>query len=608
MFRYLALIWDDTLPSPRACARHLVQSIQSMTSWQPVLHKSGLMVFTTGGGADGNGVYELAGGQGVILGRLFRRRQGGESHAPAAAFGCEDAEGVLQSRGRTLVTDWWGRYVAFLSGPKGDEATVLRDPTGTLPCFIFEHAGVQCCFSWLEDLIALPGFPLPPIAWDRLNAHLRFGELSNHQTVLDGVERILPGEAIHLRRSGERRELLWNAVSFAKSAIDEEPVRLGPRLRDTVRYCARAWAEGQHRILLRLSGGIDSSILASCLTSAGTSAEVRCVHYHSPGADTDERHYARLAAHQAKRELIECERDDGFRLDRVLQVALTPSPATYVGRMAASIRDAELSHKHGAPCLFTGAGGDQLFFELRTWWPAADFLCLRGLGAGAGAAMMDAARLAQLSVWKTAGLALRKRLGLSASGDVLPWSPGLLSGEAASAQAPDAYTHPLLKGATGLPVGKLNHVRMLLYPLAYYDPYERERAPAVVNPLLSQPLIELCLQLPTYRLTQGGQGRALARRAFRADLPPEISARRSKGSIDQHLKAVLADNLRLAGELLLDGELVSRGLLDRDKVEAALSGRSQTDAVHVTEIHGHIAVEAWLQRWRSAAREHALLT
>jgi asparagine synthase (glutamine-hydrolysing) len=25
-------------------------------------------------------------------------------------------------------------------------------------------------------------------------------------------------------------------------------------------------------------------------------------------------------------------------------------------------------------------------------------------------------------------------------------------------------------------------------------------------------------------------------------------------------------------------------------------------SVHVTEIHGHIAVEAWLQRWRSAAQ------
>ena len=158
---------------------------------------------------------------------------------------------------------------------------------------------------------------------------------------------------------------------------------------------------------------------------------------------------------------------------------------------------------------------------------------------------------------------------------------------------------------SGLPVGKLNHVRMLLHPIAYYDPYERERAPDVVNPLLSQPLIELCLRLPTYLLTHGGSGRALARRAFATELPPEILMRRSKGSIDQHLKNVLTHNLPMARELLLDGELVARGLLDRRRVEAALSGRPQAATVHVTEIHGHIAVEAWLQRWRSAAHARA---
>lgn len=605
MFRYIALVWDDARSAPQAAAQHLAQGIQSRPLWRAVLRANGLWVFTIGGGADGNGVYDLAGGQGVILGRLFRRHASGPAAVPAGALDRDDTECVLRSEGRSLITGFWGRYVAFWTGRPGDGSTVVRDPTGTLPCFRLEHHGVQCFFSWLEDLVVLPGIALPPISWDRLNAQLQLVELGNHQTVLDGVERLLPGEAIHLRCDGEHRELLWDAVHFAKSVIDEDPVHLAPQLRETVRDCVRAWAEGQQRILLRLSGGVDSSILASCLAAADTSAEVLCVNYHSPGADTDERQYARLAAQQSGLALIECERDDRFELDRVLQVALTPSPATYIGRMAASIRDADLSHQHSAPCLFTGAGGDQLFFELRTWWSAADYLHRRGFDSGAWAALMDAARLAQQSVWKTAALALRKQLGLPAPGDVLPWTPALLAGDPMTTESLDAYVHPLLRGNAGLPVGKLNHVRMLLHPLPYYDPYERERAPAVVNPLLSQPLIELCLQLPLYRLTYGGQGRALARSAFRADLHPQNSARRSKGSLDSHLRAVLAHNLQLARELLLEGELVARGLLDRGKVEAALSGRPQTLDVHVSEIHGLIAVEAWLQRWRSVDRAGA---
>jgi len=601
VFRYVALVWDDTQDLHRLAAGRLSQVLERAASWQCPLRITGLRVFVTGAGTGGNGVYELPRRQGLILGRLFRRRDSGESSVASGPLRREDADRMLQHEGRALVTDWWGRYVAFLSRNEGDETVVLRDPTGSLPCFRLEHDGVRIVFSWLEDLIALPGLVVPPIAWDRLAAHLRLGELGNRQTVLEGIERVLPGELLHLRPTGADSEMLWNPLGFARSVLDDEPARLAPLLRDTVRYCARSWAEGQERILLRLSGGVDSSILASCLTRELTAAEILCVNYHSTGADTDERSYARLAARRVGLKLIECERDDAFRLDRILQVALTPSPATYVGRMAASIRDAELSRQYRAPSLFTGAGGDQLFFELRTWWPAADFVCLRGFGPGTLRAMMDAARLANLSVWRTAGLALRSRLGLRAAGDILPWPLALVSGDAAGVEPLDHYQHPLLRKATGLPVGKLNQVRMLLHPIAYYDPYEREHAPDVVNPLLSQPLIELCLRLPTYLLTHGGSGRALARRAFATELPPEILTRRSKGSIDQHLKNVLAHNLPLAREMLLEGELAARGLLDRGKVEAALSGRPQAAAVHVTEVHGHIAVEAWLQRWRSAA-------
>lgn len=601
MFRYLALIWDDTLTHQRRTAHRLSENVQRGASWKSALQVSGCSVFTTGGGADGNGVYQLPRDQGVILGRLFRRCDGPGSRAEPGQLQPAEAEAILRHQGRALATDWWGRYVAFLKC-EGDSSTVLRDPTGTLPCFTLVHQGVHIVFSWLEDVIALQEVPLPTISWKRLVAHLQLWELGGHQTVLEGVDRVLPGEAVHLRATGSKRELFWDVMGFAGSVLEEDPDQLARRLRDTVRYCARSWAEGQERILLRLSGGLDSSILASCLNSGDTAAQVLCVNYHSPGADTDERRYARLASRHSGLKLIECERDDGFRLDRVLRVALTPSPATYVGRMAASARDAELSQRHGAPCLFTGAGGDQLFFELRTWWPAADYLRLHGFGRGAWRAAMDAARLAHMSVYRTMGLALRNRLGLRAEGDLLAWRMALLGSAAACDEPLEDYLHPLLRHPTALPVGKLNHVRMLLHPLAYYDPYERERAPAVVNPLLSQPLIELCLRLPTYVLTQGGQGRALARRAFAAELAPEIAKRRSKGSVDQHLKTVLANNLQWARELLLDGELVARGFLDRRKVELALSGNPDMSTVHVTEIHGHIAVEAWLQRWRSAAQ------
>ncbi len=141
----------------------------------------------------------------------------------------------------------------------------------------------------------------------------------------------------------------------------------------------------------------------------------------------------------------------------------------------------------------------------------------------------------------------------------------------------------------------------LINPFGYYDPYLREAAPELVSPLLSQPLVELCLRLPTWLLTQGGRGRALARRAFAHDIPREIATRQSKGGMEEHVALILDRNLSFARGLLLDGHLARQGFLDRKKVEAILANRLSDRGENLSEIHDCIAVEAWLQRMMAAA-------
>ena len=120
-----------------------------------------------------------------------------------------------------------------------------------------------------------------------------------------------------------------------------------------------------------------------------------------------------------------------------------------------------------------------------------------------------------------------------------------------------------------------------------------------MNPLLSQPLLELCLSLPTYLLTQGGHGRALARRAFAQHLPPQIVNRRSKGGLAEHVAEVLGRNVQEIRAMLLDGQLARHGLLNRANVEEVLSGRPTALAGHASQIHGLVAAQAWLDRWVS---------
>jgi asparagine synthase (glutamine-hydrolysing) len=595
MFRYIAIAWDASHPDASRTARDLGSSWHAEPDWEAALLGPGLQVFTTGTAAGINDVHPLPPDQGVVLGKLFRRSRLHELPTRNFVLSSKEATEILESEGRLLVTDFWGRYVAFLRSASGSNC-VLRDPSGTLPCFRIEHGRVSIIFSWLEDALQLLGTAAPrAVNWGALTAQLLRAPLTGRETSLEGVFQVLPGERLDLQDG--RSAVLWSAIGFARSAQTHDAADADHHLRRSVRSCTAAWASCYDTLLLRLSGGLDSSILLSCLASGSVRADVICINYHSPGSDSDERPYARLAAVRVGRDLIERERDLGFQIERVLQIARMPDPVPYIGWMNAGT-DARLASAYGATAMFSGAGGDALFYEIPRWWPAGDYLRTNGVDAGFAAAAMDAARLGNVSVWHAIALALQERVRPSRalrelSGGARLVLPHVLHDKTLLQR----FAHPALLDTDDLPIGKYMQVVALMSPLGYYDPFEQAQAPELVNPLLSQPLVELCLGLPTYVLTQGGRGRALARRAFSADLPAQITGRRSKGGMEEHIKAVLDSNIDVVRDMLLNGQLAGRGILDRPKVEELLSGRPTALAGPISQIHGLVAAEAWLSRW-----------
>ncbi|MCV2438701.1 asparagine synthetase B family protein [Paucibacter sp. DJ2R-2] len=599
MFRYLAFVWDSNLADPSAAANELGSQTRQIQVWRQVLSRPGMQVYTRGEKTGINDSLLLHDHRGVILGKLFQRQSLEQAFHPRAKQGNFDQKSsteILNSGGRALQQQFWGRYIAFFTD-KGGAHCVLRDPSGTLPCFHLQRHGVTVVFSWLEDALqVLDAQELPRVNWDALRAQLLHGPQIGKGTALDGVQQVLPGEMLDLSQG--RPTLLWDAVHFARSPLYLPFEDAASLLRHTVRSCVQAWAGSYDTLLLRLSGGVDSSIMLSCLAAGSSPADVICLNYHSPGSNSDERHYARLAASRAGRDLLEREREPGFQLERVLQTARMPDPVHYLGWMN-SRTDAHLAAAHAAPALFTGAGGDALFFEISSWWPAADYLATRGLDSGFASAALDAARLGRTSVWRAARFALRERLkpdpALRATS-----GPATAFSTESSAQGVDMelFSHPAQDEAQRLPIGKFTQATALMQPIGYYDPFEQEAAPELVNPLLSQPLVELCLRLPSHLLTRGGQGRALARRAFENDLPASIIRRRSKGGMEEHVKAVLNANINTVRELLLDGELCRRGLLDRSRLQAQLFDRPSTQSASSSQIHALVAVEAWLSRWQ----------
>ncbi len=601
MFRYLVLAWDPLRPDCSERVVRLRQRLLRSGAWSPSIDVSGLFVATTGSDRRNNGAWPLTSGRGVILGRLFDIR--GAAHPSGSGAAPNDAllEAVAQTSGASLIGSHWGRYVAVLQDDAG--ITVVRDPGGALPCFFRHLRGIWLVFSWLEDSIDLLGPEgVPPLDWEAIRALLLLGALGGHATALDGVTAVLPGQRVRLGAHAARGEMLWAPAAIARDPLDLPASRAADLLVQTTERCVGAWAGDGGRILMRLSGGVDSAIVLACLTKTRDPDSIICLNYHSPGADGDERGYARQAASMAGCRLIEAPRDTGYRLERVLALALTPCPTSIAGRLTADT-DAAHARSADAPAMFTGGGGDQLYFEFRRWWPAADYLRLRGFGPGFLSAAMSAARLGGQSVWQTVRLALSDRLrrgtpSIAAGGPLSLAGPGLMDGTPDLAR----FVHPLSRATHGLPIGKSVQLSQLLFPMEYYDPIAREAGPELVNPLLSQPLVELCLRLPTYLLTAGGQPRGLARLAFAHHIPRAIALRRSKGGMEEHLSAVVAQNRDVVRTLLLEGQLVQRGLIDRRRIEESLSTARQAPAASTAEILTCVGIEAWLGRHEALRR------
>ncbi|CAM4164386.1 asparagine synthase C-terminal domain-containing protein [Roseateles saccharophilus] len=607
MFRYVAFSWLPAHQEASEVAARLEQALRVSRRWTLAFGMNGQRVYMTGAASGINGAYRLPTSHGVILGRLFRRDAATPNPASDVAITEAEAQRIVRSDGRELIEKFWGRYIAFLPSWTG-EPRVLRDPTGTLPCYRIEIQGVSIVLSWLEDLSSLLDVPMPSVDWEAAAAHMALGQVSGRRTLLEGVTQLLAGELTPMATGRGEPLQLWSAVDCARSPASSSPTAATQRLRDTVEQCVGSWASCYESIVLRLSGGVDSAILLAHLAPRSHLRGLTCLNYYSPGTDSDERSYARLAAQKQGATLLEQTVDDGYRLTDVLDVARTPIPANYLGSMGTSRTDAAVAALHQAGSVFNGAGGDQLFFEMRCTWPAADYLKLRGFGRGFFGATLDAAHLGNASFWKSLRQAVSDQ---SFRGNPVEGAGKFLTltkREAidAALQSAHRFVHPGWLAAEDLPIGKFHQLGMVISPLEYYNHYLREAAPERVHPLMSQPLMELCLATPTFVLTHGGRGRGLARSAFADLIPAEIARRRSKGGAEDYIATVLKRNLPFAREMLMDGVLMKHGLLDRAQVESALAGRPGSKATYMTEIHACIATEAWLQRATTrAASAHA---
>ncbi len=603
MFRYLGLAWNVNSESQRKAARALLRQVKQLDpEWGVAVDLPGLAVCYAGTRLPVTDKHALADGHGVVLGTLFHRADGEPMRREPVVLDTRETARIVSTGGGYLTTRYWGHYVGFVQEEPAGRTWIIRDPLGSLPCFVTEHDGVQLIFSRLEECVQL-GLRFS-VNWPYVAAHLLVdGPIECVETGLNEVTAIRPGERLEVHGDSTTRKFLWHPHRVATADVIEDLEEATVAMRRVVRQAVHAWAACHDTILHRLSGGLDSAIVLSCLIDAPTRPHVTCMNYYSSGSDSDEREYARVASARARRELVEQPRNEAVRLESILDVAKSPRPARYLYALDHGRLEATRARERGATAVFSGEVGDAIFYQNPVLPAATDFAWRRGVHPALWTVALDVAHLQGVSIWRVlrgailAGAITKRRWDLRT--DVTRYRVLVERSIREDRALDERFCHPWLIKSDTVPPGKLWQLFCIATThVPFYDPFAAPGDPDGVTPLLSQPVVELALRIPTYVHVTGGWDRSVARRAFLHDLPREIATRRTKGGMEEHVKETLAKNITFVREMLLDGALVGRGMLDRKKLEDVLAiaqGRPTTVRSPMSELYWYLSTEAWLR-------------
>lgn len=528
--------------------------------------------------------------RGCVIGHIFER---GESSHRVLKLDDAAVENILASGGRSLVSDYWGAYVAILARHDG-AISVFRDPSGLLPCYYRKDGANISISSDAGDLGKRGGVDYLEVA-----RFLASAGAPSRRTCLEGVEVLLAGECLTALDGALQLESWWSPWDWTSAPAKRRFDAAASKLRGVSLDCIGSWASCFESILIGVSGGLDSSIVA-CAAVRETAA-LHCLTMVEDDVIGDERRYASVLTEALGVPLLE-KHYDLAAVDIAQAVAPHhPWPhAPFYMQAIASIHT-DLCRQLNVDAIFSGNGGDNIFCSIRSASPFVDRFMAQGSRHGLFGTLRDLSDLTGANGATVIRHAWNRYLDRGRSPQLYREFSGLSSAALAELIAPVA-PHPWMEAPDGALPGKAAHIRLLARAQRSIELYPRRGHPQHVAPLLSQPIVEMCLSIPTWQWVEGGRDRAVARAAFKTIVPAALLRRTSKGGPGGFMHRVYQANATKAVEILRDGLLARAGLLDPSIFEGA-SQPTVAGSDQAQRVLAFCAAEAWVRWWTDVGRQ-----
>ena len=528
------------------------------------------------------------GDAGIVLGILFSRKSGTPVlDIPSARFSPSDPKFLAN----WLVHECWGGYFAALRQAGTGDFALLVDPAGQCPVYKMQTPTHVIAASHPELLQRASGKALN-VSWQALYAHLRRPDLRQRATCLEGVTELARGELVQSSGGSQSTLTLWHPQTFMPSGPVPTYDEAAEELHSIAVKVIGTWAQRLSPVAVAASGGVDSSFICAALAKA--QIDFSCITVATADPSGDESQFVRLLGQHLGRKTI-CAAFDLDRIDplRAASAGLPrPSRKSFMAALDTAVLEAGTSV--GAAAVFDGNGGDSLFCFLHSAAPVVDRLRSEGPGSGLVSTFLDMCKLTDCDA-PTMAKAVIRRLFRKPGFSEWVTDDRLLSDFDCSSIDPVSTWRSTDVGRHG---GKRDHLVQIMRTQNNVHGVAAYGLPRL-SVLMSQPLVEYCLSVPTWLWCNGGINRALARDAFAAELPREILLRTSKAGPESFLHSMFAKHRRAIRDLLMDGLLARHGLIDRSAVDEAMKVDALSGGAIIYRLLDLAEAENWARSWHS---------
>ena len=532
-----------------------------------------------------------------------------------------DTEVVLEAWrrwGPDCLSRFRGMFAFAILDERSGSLFLVRDPLGIKPLYYLRRQRGVIFASELKALVSAVGSELRTDPGG-LIASMLYYWLPEQRCAIEGVEKLPTGSWAEFRPDGSsRQQSYWRVADVAAEAAAGPPADLRAVIEDSV----NAHLVADVGVSTFLSGGLDSSLITVLAKRADPGVDAYTITFrpedHKLEAMPDDAVYARKVAAQFGIDLheIEIAPDVVDLLPRIVDILDEP-----IGDPAAInvLLICDAARAAGVKVLLSGMGADELFGGYRKHLAcvmAARYQRLPGLlrsgvGRAVGAMPVTAnGRGLRYARWAKRFLTFAE-----------------LEEEAAFRRSYTMYDTDELAGLLdpGLApyVGKLvdehsaiyhdtrlgDHVNrmcqadaQLFLPglnLTYTDRASMAASTEVRVPFVDPEVFRAAFSIPGTDKIKGRQGKVALKRAAEAWLPKEIIYR-PKASFSAPLRAWIGNDLReLVDDVLLNGELVAGGFLQRPALNQLVQDERSGREDRSKQIWQLLTLETWCRHMRS---------